>query len=108
MMAQYNHVDPTFANRILSMAESERVHIRKVEMTKLWAGVAMTVWGMLCGMAALCTLCYLLYYSIEKENTKVAIAIVAILSGIVAVFVLRKPTKVVDIGSQAQEKQGNG
>lgn len=49
--------------------------------------------GMLCGVVALGVLCYLLYYSVEKDNTTVAVSITAILAGVIAIFVLRKRPK---------------
>lgn len=93
MMAQYNQVDPTFADRILSMAETEQNHIHKVEKTQLRTGIIMASLGMICGIVALGVLCYLLYYSVEKENTTVGVAITAILAGVIAIFVLRKRPK---------------
>lgn len=93
MMEQYNQIDSSFANRIFSMAEKEQNHTHKVEQTQLKTSIIMAGLGMLCGIAALGVLCYLLYYSIEKENTPVAIAITGILVAVVSIFVFRKRDK---------------
>lgn len=93
MMEHYNQIDSSFANRIFSMAEKEQSHTHSTEKTQLRTSIIMAGLGMLCGIAALAVLCYLLYYSIEKENTAVAIAITGILVAVVSIFVIRKQAK---------------
>jgi len=90
MMAQYNTVEPTFANRILLMSEEEQKHIHKIEGRQLTVSVIMAVFGIIAGLISLATLCYLLYLAIEKENTKISLGIVGIIGTVVAIFVLRK------------------
>lgn len=90
MMAQYNSVESTFANRILLMSEEEQKHMHKIESRQLTVSVIMAVFGILAGLLALATLCYLLFLAIEKENTKISLGIVAIIATVVSIFVLRK------------------
>jgi len=90
MMEQYNLIDSTFAERIISMSEKEQIHFHRIERTKLRIGIIMALLGMFCGVVALGVLCYLLYYSIERDNTAVAVGITAIIASVVAIFVLQK------------------
>lgn len=90
MMQQYNQVDTDFANRILTMAEKEEKHVHKIENRQLNIAVMMAIFGVISGLIALGTLCFLLYLSIEKGNTNVALGIVGIIGTVVAIFVLNK------------------
>lgn len=90
MFIQYNLVEPGFANRILKMSEEEQVHNHKIENKQLSMSVFMALIGMLAGLSAMGVLCYLLYLSIVRNNTEIALAIVAIMAGIVGIFVLKK------------------
>ena len=90
MMQQYNIVEPTFANRILTMSEDEQRHVHKMEGRQLTVSVIMAIFGMISGLLALSTLCYLLYLSIQKEDTKISLAIVGIIVTVVSIFVFRK------------------
>lgn len=93
MMQEYNLVDPNFANRILSMSEDEQKHVHKIESRQLSVSVIMAVFGMLSGLLALGTLCYLLYLSIEKSNNQVSLGILGIIATVVGIFVYRKKTE---------------
>jgi len=86
MMEQYNLIDSTFAERIISMSEKEQIHFHRIERTKLRIGIMMALLGMFCGVVAL----EVLYYSIERDNTAVAVGITAIIASVVAIFVLQK------------------
>lgn len=90
MMQQYQEVDPTFANRILKMAESEEDHVHTIERRQLTVSVIMATFGILSGLGALGGLLYLTYLSLEKGNTEVCLGIIAIIATVVAIFVLRK------------------
>jgi hypothetical protein len=72
------------------MSEEEQAHSPRVENRKLTISVIMAVFGMIAGLVSLGVLCYLLYLSIIKGNTKVALGIVAIIATAVAIFVLNK------------------
>ncbi len=94
MMKQYNVVEPTFANRILTMSEEEQRHIHKIENKQLNVSVIMAIFGILSGLIALGTLCYLLYLAIEKENTEISLGITGIMATVIAIFVInRKKSK---------------
>ncbi|HEX8269750.1 MAG TPA: DUF2335 domain-containing protein [Flavobacterium sp.] len=90
MMERYNSVEPSFADRILKMAEAEEQHMHKIESRQLTVSVIMAIFGILSGLLALGSLCYLLYQAIEKENTEISLGIVGIIAAVVAIFVLRK------------------
>lgn len=90
MMQQYNAVDANFANRILTMSEDEQRHVHKIESRQLTVSVIMAIFGILSGLMALGTLCYLLYLSIEKENTEISLGIVGIIATVVGIFVYRR------------------
>lgn len=90
MMQQYNDIEPTFANRILEMAEKESIHTHKLENKQLNIASSMAIIGILSGLLALGTLCYLLYLSIEKENSTIAVAIIGIIAVVVSIFVFNK------------------
>jgi uncharacterized membrane protein len=93
MIQQYNQVDADFANRILTMAEKEEKHVHKIENRQINIALIMAVFGVVSGLIALGTLCFLLYLSIEKGNTNVALGIVGIIGTIVAIFVLNKKSQ---------------
>ena len=94
MMQQYNIVEPTFANRILTMSEEEQRHSHKIENRQLTVSVIMAVFGIISGLIALGTLCYLLYLSIEKENTGISLGITGIMGTVITIFVInRKKSK---------------
>jgi uncharacterized membrane protein len=90
MMEHYNKLEPNFANRIILMAEQEQKHIHSIEKKQLNVSVLMAVFGILAGLIALSTLCYLIYLSIIMQNTGVALGIVGIIGTVVTIFVLDK------------------
>lgn len=90
MMQQYNVVEPSFANRILTMAEEEQKHIHSIENKQLNVSVIMAVFGIISGLIALGTLCYLLYLAIEKQNTAISLGITGIMATVITVFVINR------------------
>jgi len=93
MMAQYNSVDPTFANRILSMAEQEQRHVQKMEKKQLNVQITSVLSGLCFGFFALCVLCYVLYLSIKNNNTTVSLSLIGLIISVTTIFVLRKRAK---------------
>ena len=72
------------------MAEREQKYVHSMSEKHLNILNRITVFGIICGLLALISLCYLLYLSIEKGNTTTSVSITAIIGGVVSVFVLRK------------------
>jgi uncharacterized membrane protein len=91
MMQQYNVVEPSFANRILTMAEEEQQkHIHRIENKQLNVSVITAIFGIISGLIALGTLCYLLYLAIEKQNTAISLGITGIMATVITVFVINR------------------
>lgn len=93
MMEKYNSIDSTFAGRIIKMAEEEQKHVHSIENKQLKVSFMMATFGILAGLIALGTLCYLLYLAIEKENTSISLGITGIIASVITVFVLNKRQK---------------
>lgn len=72
------------------MAEKEQKHTHYMNERRLKTDIT-TIWvSTSSGFLALTVLCCLLYLCIEKDNTKLGIYIASIITGILAIFILRK------------------
>lgn len=90
MIKQYNQIDPSFAERIFTMAEQEQKHVHNMREKQFKFTLRIVLFGTISGLLALTSLCYLLYLSIEKGSTTTSVSITAIIAAVVSIFVLRK------------------
>ncbi len=89
MMVEYNKIDPTFANRIITMAENEQIHEHKLQNKLLFRNYTLRIFGLLCAIITFLILSYLSYLSILRDNTMIAVSIIGIIVASISVFVYR-------------------
>ena len=89
MMEGYKALDPSFPDRILSMAEKEQAHVHEMDKTTQRFAILQISVGLLAGLLTMGCLCWLIYFAITSNLPEVAIAIVTAMAAIIGVFVFR-------------------
>ncbi len=92
-MAGYQQIDPSFPERIISMAEKEQQHSHKIEKQRNVAILVQTTIGLLAGLIALGTLVFLTYLAITSKQTTVAVAIIGAMAAVISVFIYKGKSK---------------
>lgn len=91
MMQDYNSVDSSFANRIITMAENEAAHMHKIEKSQNFYNGISLILGMIFALTCVMVVCYLVYFALSKGyDTAAATIATGVIVGIAAVFIYRK------------------
>lgn len=91
MMEQYNHLDGSFANRILQMAENEQKHNHKIALRTSTGLLLSMAAGMVFAFLSVLVVSYLVYLCIDKGYSTTAGSIaVGVIVGIAGVFVYQR------------------
>lgn len=93
MLVHYNRVDPTFADRIMSMAEKEQERTIQLEKNKMKFGFWATAAGLIFAFVVIAGLIYTLIYAVGKEDTDTAQAIAYSMAAVGGIFIFRKTQK---------------
>jgi uncharacterized membrane protein len=88
MLQQFNAIDSTFANRIVSMAEKEQQNRHENESRFTKNLVRMSLLGITCAFLSVLIMSGLVYYSLSKGYSQAASAIaVGAIAAVASVFI---------------------
>lgn len=91
MMEKYNAIDPTFANRILSLTEKEQNHSHLLDRRQTKNIFISMYLGIACAFLSVLIVSYLVYLCLEKGFPGAASTIaVGVLVGIAGVFMYQR------------------
>ncbi len=93
MMQHYNSIDPSFADRILRMAELEELNCHRIDRYKTTVSIILTIAGMVFAFVALLVIVYLIYFSMTKDNTTAATALTGIIAIVIGLFFWGNPKR---------------
>jgi len=88
MLQQFNLIDPTFANRIVTMAEKEQQNRHENETRVTKNVVRMSLLGIFCAFLSVLIMSSLVFYSLWKGYSQTASAIaVGAIAAVASVFI---------------------
>ncbi len=91
MMEKFNAIDPTFANRILVMAEKEQMNAHKISNKTANSFIISLFLGMFFAFFSVLVVSYLVYLCIEKGYSTAASSIaVGVIVGVAGVFLYQR------------------
>lgn len=91
MMEKYNKLDPTFANRILMMAEKEQNNAHKISNKTANSFIVSLFLGMFFAFSSVLVVSYLVYLCIEKGYPTAASSIaIGVIVGVAGVFLYQR------------------
>ena len=89
-LAKYNDIHPGLAERIITMAESEAIHRRKMESRMTKISIIATILGICFAFFSVCIISFLVYYCIYKgfgtEAAGIAVGAIASVAGVFMFF----------------------
>ena len=89
MLAKYNAIDMTFANRILKMAEEDQKSSQKQITRANIFGFTITTIGMICAVASIGGLLYGLYMAIELKMEVAVRWITGSMASVAGIFLIK-------------------
>jgi uncharacterized membrane protein len=88
VLAEYNQIDPTFANRILVMAEQQSLHRQKMEKTIINSGTRDSLLGIVFGfLIGVITIIVSLILGLNGRTIESSLLGIGGLGGLVSVFI---------------------